>query len=326
MRAVDPILPTEAEVTISTSISPLPDSMKADAFTVGLTFTQGQECATPQTWPHCQEDAEAEKCADSPGADVGFKPFLGYYGYEPCEGGVFHALTEAEKAARARMAFDATKHQVIARQLWFGASNPVAINANGVLLNPSLRDSAAVLGGSVVVSDPIHVIARLVAARQRVAGSGLVLIHGPLDLVPYLVSAGLIRQVGGKYVGPGFTYVTDGAYPNDVAATAGGPTAGPIETGAIVDSDQTYFADVAGEIWLYASGAVEYAWGRYVTKSSIGAQRDNDGRYSEYTTWHARQNKTFILVEQEAFLRFDPCAVYAAKAYVPTVTQGSVPP
>lgn len=321
MRAVQGFLPTEAEVTISTSISDLPESMRDDAFSHGLNFPIGLECALPQGWPLCQEDAEAEKTGTNYGDDVGFRSFLAYHAIDQCEGGLMHAASEAEKAVIARQVFDNIKHQIIARQLWLGGYAPIdAANVNGVFMNPTLRDTATVPSGYGTAVEPILRIARLVTARQKRAGSGLVNIHGPLVLVPYLIAQGAIRLVGGRYLGPGFIYVTDAGYPDD--DNDADDDAGPIQTGSVEDEDQTYFQDAAGTAWLYASGDVQYAWGAYVGKSSIGAPQDNDGRYSNWTTWDGRTNRTMIVVEQQAFLRFDPCEILAGKAYIPSTTQG----
>lgn len=326
MRAVDPILPTEPDVHLLTSISALPESYRGDAFSHGLNFTSGVECAVPSAWPMCQTDADAEKPTDVFGDDVGFKQFMAIYALE-CPDGYMHAGSEARNASMVRSIFDVIKHQIVAGQLWWNQAEPTVINSNGVRVNPSLKTSAVVLGNPATVGDPISVIARLFEARRKLSGSGTVLIHGPLVLVPYLVSQGLIRKVGGRYEGVGWLYVTDEGYPSD-AGTLGGGTGGPLTDPE--DLDGGYEADVEGAVWLYASGAIEYAWGPYVGKNTLGASTpdgggaptDNDGRYSVLTSWHGRTNRTYIQIEQTAFLRFDPCHVLAAKAYIPTITQG----
>lgn len=306
MTAVEPILPTEARVHLLTSIAPAPSSVVAAAFSPsGVSFMSGIECGKARGWPVCQDDDAAEKTADGFDDAVTFLSFYAYHSVE-CDGYV-HEQSEARKAQYARTTFDAVKHSVLATQLWYSDVETT---------NPSLRSSAALAWASAATafSDPINVIARLVAARVRLAGSGTVLIHGPLVLVPYLVSQGLIVEQGGRYVGPGFVYVTDDGYPDDVSLIAG--SAGPTTISDGGGGFLTY-ADAPGEVWLYASGRVEFALGRYVGKSVIGATLDNDGAFSEYTTWDSRRNKTSILVEQEAFLRFDPCSVLAAKTVIP---------
>lgn len=326
MRAVDPILPTEPDVHLLTSISALPESYRADAFSHGLNFTSGVECAVPTTWPMCQTDPDAEKTTDSFGDDVGFKQFMAVYALE-CPDGYTHAGSEARNASMVRSIFDVIKHQIVAGQLWWNQAEPTVINSNGVRVNPSLKTSAVVLGSPSTVGDPISVIARLFEARRKLSGSGTVLIHGPLVLVPYLVSQRLIKKVGGRYEGDGWTYVTDEGYPSD-GGTTGGGTGGPLVDPT--DLNGGYEADEGGAAWMYASGAIEYAWGPYVGKNTLGASTpdgggaptDNDGRYSEITSWDGRTNRTYIQVEQTAFLRFDPCHILAAKAYIPTITQG----
>lgn len=318
MRAVDPILPVEPDVHILTSISLLPDAYRGDAFTHGLNFLSGVECAVPTTWPMCQTDTAATKTTDTFGGDVGFKQFMTAYALE-CPGGYTHASSEKTNASMARSIFDAIKHQIVAGQLWWNQGSATEVNVNGVLVNPSLKTSAVVISGGTVANDPMSVISRLFAARRKLTGSGTVLIHGPLVLVPYLVAQNLIRKVGGRYQGEGWIYVTDEGYPDDAGAP-GGVTAGPYTNPS--NHGAGFYADVASAVWLYASGAVEYAWGPYVGKDSIGAPSDNDGRYSTYTSWDGRTNRTYIQVEQTAFLRFDPCSVLAAKCYTPIITQG----
>lgn len=327
MRAVEPILPTEPDVHLLTSISPLPDAYRRDAFAQGLNFTSGVECALPSSWPMCQTDPDAEKTTDDFGGDVGFKQFMAIYAVN-CPDGYTHAEGEARNAKNVRSIFDVIKHQIVAGQLWWNRAEPTEVNSNGVLVNPSLKTSAVVLGNPVIAADPISVIGRLFEARRKLSGSGTVLIHGPLVLVPYLVSQGLIKKVGGRYEGVGWIYVTDEGYPSDAGTAVDGGTAGPLTDPD--DLDGGYYADVAGEAWLYASGAIEYAWGPYVGKDTLGASTpdgggaptDNDGRYSVLTSWDGRTNRTYIQVEQTAFLRFDPCHILAARCYIPTITQG----
>lgn len=325
MRVVDPFQPVEPDVHLLTSIDLLPSQYVTDAMRDGLQFVSGFECTLPNGWPKCRtdlDDGSITKNTADLGPDVGFEPFMAYFAME-CEDGTLHAATESRWAQHARVAFDAIKHQIVAEQLWFNGVQETRTDSNGVLINQSLKSSAVVLGSTVAVADPISVIARLVAARRELSGSGRVLIHGPLVLVPYLVSRNVIRKVGGRYEGPGFIYVTDEGYPDDVGGVnfagttvTAGPYVNPANHGA------GFYADVAGEVWLYASGATEYAWGPYVGKTMLGAPLDNDGRYSTYTSWDGRTNRTFINVEQLAFVRFDPCGVLAAKAYIPTVTNG----
>lgn len=330
MRAVSPILPVEPDVHLTTSIDALPDNYKDGAFSHGLQFTSGVECAVPTAARMCLTDEElAEpvlKSTDSFGGDVGFKQFLANYALE-CEDGTLHAGTEARWATAARTIHDVVRHQIVAGQLWWNQAEALRTDGNGTVINHSLKTAATVLGNPNAAPDPISVLSRLVAARRKLSGSGLVNIHGALVLVPYLISQGTIVKQGGRYVGPGFIYVTDEAYPDD-AGVSDDITAGPLSNDDLDDPE--FYGDEVGECWLYASGRIEYAWGRYVgSKVQIGENTptgagttDNDGRYSIYTTWEARQNKTFINVEQQAFLRFDPCHVLAAKCYIPTITQG----
>ncbi|MES2391789.1 MAG: phospholipid carrier-dependent glycosyltransferase [Acidobacteriota bacterium] len=61
----------------------MPDQWLDDAFSHGLQFTSGVECAIPTTWPQCVSDEDLgsgrEKTTDSFGGDVGFKQFLAVY-------------------------------------------------------------------------------------------------------------------------------------------------------------------------------------------------------------------------------------------------------
>lgn len=315
MSHVEPIEPVEADVHLLTSISPMDAEVaKAALHMTGATFSSGVECAQSFGWPMCQTDADALKERSERGDAVTFKPFYAYHAMS-CPGMPISAAIEAREHERAKRIFNAIKHSQVARQLWWGDSDPTI---------PSLKTTALVLGNPSTEGDPINVIARLVAARMKLGEGGLVNIHGPQVLVPYLLYRGLIRRVGSKYMSDaGFTYVTDGAYPDDTAPAAG-VTAGP-QSNRDDDpdpGDETYFPDVAGLTWIYASGRVEYTWGQFIGKTTLGAPRDGDETMGEFTAWEPRQNEAVIQVEQQAALRFDPCNVYAGRAYVPATTDG----
>jgi hypothetical protein len=286
----------------------LPSGLADAAFREGLSFNQDVEGMADAIglWPTgCNPDLVTPSEVNSPeddtwkqtaamGDPVTFQSFL-VYEFLQCPGGQFNPAAGNRDEQVLLGTFNAIKHIGVAQQLWYGKADNV---------NPALRDVATVLQAGTAETVLIA-IAKLLAAHKTL-GTGRTLIHGPWELVPHLRSLNLIEKRGTNYEGLGFTYITDEGYPTTV-------NAGPLQT-----PPSTFYADVADQAWLYATGQIEFAWGKQLDNSTIGIEPDVEGNGSRYMKFDARLNRVMYRVEQQAFLRFDPKSVLAQRVAVPT--------
>lgn len=205
--------------------------------------------------------------------------------------------------------FDSLVPALMARQLWSGdfystATGTVAPTYGpAVTTNPTLISAGQTITGGATAQHPVTALARLVAAQRRATGGkGGIIVHGPEELTIYLDAHGLIQERGGRYLGKGFAYCPG---PNNPADTGGAH--GP--QGA---------TQATNEVWLYATGRVEYALGpAWTGAENVGRVAGMDTRiYFDHVTnrWQAR------LDPRLGILRFNPGTVFAQKAFIPYPT------
>lgn len=194
---------------------------------------------------------------------VEFDPFLIYAG-RTCSG----APDEDELRTLAQIALRRGMSGSFARELQ--QSDPL-------VGNPDLVTTATDI---TPASPPCinNAIAGLMTTAQE-CGGGELTFHAPLVALASLMQYNLVTFEDGRYRLGGHTIIVDG-YEN----------VGP--TGAAAAADN--------EVWLYATGPVEYRLGQNIDVAHYTGQR----------------NEQIVLAEQLAILRFDPCCVYAILAEI----------
>lgn len=172
---------------------------------------------------------------------------------------------------------------VAARELASQTATWLAYAAEMQVRAAALADETAdISGGACPCIEPA--LGLLVAARVRSGAAGATL-WIPDHVVPVAESLGVIRRVGGRYVGPFDAPVI----------------VGPGLTGAAPDGT----APAPGTAWIYATGPVDYAVGQ--------VEQMMDGQNFD----RLRQNKVDdALAERRAIVRVDGSCVKAIKVTV----------
>jgi hypothetical protein len=217
--------------------------------------------------------------------------------YTPLECDWTTTDSEQQLAEAASQLTDAHTAWGIARALWLGDGLP------DVDEQPTLRRSAV----DVSVSGPMDLddacAALLSAYEQCTGGNGGATLHLPSVLVPGALGGiagggrvawpegNVYRAAMGAVLSPG------PGYPHG-ASTVGVDGFGPKTGGA--DAATTYKGNGLDEAWVYVTGPVEYAVGPIDPMS--------------LTPDASRTNRTEIIAERPAIVRFDPCCVFAVLA------------
>lgn len=279
----------------------------------GITWTP-LSCSPSSSWPQCPSQADVDAGKDQPaeGAHglVASSPFWVYTPFE-CEWGTVQRgelerltdqLTQAHSAERLGAA------------LWMGEGLP---DADGLgRPQPTLRRSATDVsagGGAVYLDEAVGLL--LSAYEAATGGLGGAVLHVPSILIPHALSGtpgggGAIARPEGAtlYRGPLGSLVSPGpGYPSGASAE------GADGHGPLTDDDPTevYAGNADDEVWVYVSGPVEWAG------SSTRAHHEAAGD-------ELRTNVAQVLSERQMIFRFDPCAVFAAKAiWDPSIVGGS---
>lgn len=202
----------------------------------------------------------AKKTVDDLGDPARFDSFLVYAGVR-CSG----APVEDKLRQHADIKMRRGLSGALARELHDGATTD----------NPSLQSEAT----DITVGSPCvdAAIAGLISTAEDCGGGELVF-HAPFVALAALMKYQLVTYSGGKYQLGGYDIIIDG-YPN----------LGPGGTAA-----------AANQVWIYATGPVEYKLGERV----------------EYSHFTGRQNDSVLFAEQLAVLRFDPCCANAIRAEI----------
>jgi hypothetical protein len=267
----------------------------------------------PGAWPGAaclagfESDASAafsETVTISDKADTGgdctiwkFDPFIVYEFIEAEQ-----QSPDAQDRARPMVDnwLDAQFSAAVARAFYRGAPIDGLVVDIASQRNPIPRtqavDLTSVMGTPTGVA-PETVVANLLAAYYGCRFAGGAVLHIPPLILPYLVSKGLVAQVGSRYLGPGGVVVI---------SDPGMPSASTLET--IPGSSLTYGLDTAaGESWCFVTGPVECSYSDPVVML--------DGMEQVYDV---RQNRWVYVVERRAIFRWDPECCFAAAAFAPS--------
>jgi len=183
---------------------------------------------------------------------------------------------------------DAVTPWHVSNELWTGTAEP---------LNKNLQTSATDVSAASAVH-PVTALGTLLEAYSDCSQAGGAVIHCPLSTIVSLLHAGLVKQQGDLYFGPGGCLVSSGpGYPT--AATGTGP--GGANAGT-------------GNVWMYITGPIEYALG--------DIEITPDGGEAHYDQ---RRNRYEVVAQRLAIHRFDPVCVYACKTFTPSPGQGYEP-
>lgn len=168
--------------------------------------------------------------------------------------------------------------QLVANKLTRGASSSLAVethtSAHG---RPDLQGSAVDItpvGGPPCVNNAMAGLLSAICDN----GGGDVVFHVPLVGLASLMTYDLVEFSDGRYRMGGHTVIVD-CYPNE----------GPGGAAAAAD-----------EVWIYATGPVEYAL----------------GQVQEIRNFDNETNEDVLLLEQLAITRFDPCNVQTILASI----------
>lgn len=210
------------------------------------------------------------KNGDNAGAVASFDSFI-TYAYTDCS----TWMQRAELGELAQEGFDRLLSRGIASQL---QSNPVGNNS------PSLNSVASDITPATP-ADIVNTLSGLIGAAECDCTSTEVIIHAPLRAIPFFVERDIIEwdeSRGQWHMGP--YYFSFDCYsetgPGDVDTNADG-----------------------SEIWLYATGPVEWSIGPAETPN-------------EHDSIVPPTNDQTYLIEHLSVLRFDPCCVTAARAVI----------
>lgn len=267
----------------------------------GLSWTPAS-CATTKPWLWCPENGDEKDEAEGLTGVVDVAPFVIYTPLD-CEW-----VTKPESINQAAMALtEAHTAWGIARALWLGEGLPDEPT------QPTLRRSATDVSVGGVAADLDDAVALLLGAYETATGgNGGATLHipsifftGALGGVP---GGSLIARLEGNlYRGPLGSVMSPGpGYPWGASAQGAdgyGPLIAP-------GPPEVYAGNPADEAWIYVSGPVEYAVG------PVEAFTPTDGT-------NLRRNTHEVIAERPAIVRFDPCSVFAARAYMTVTVEGS---
>lgn len=308
MTAVPRILEPAAEVSILTTGYELPPDIPYQANGRGPQWRDGVQfpysCSTARALPAMCGPTGFDENDSSTWGDNGvdaqyvatFEPFI----IEQTSGcGWLHRPIAQEALMTVLHDADILAPAKIARQLWSGDFYKTTPGlAGSVYTNPTLQDAATVIPSGGTAAQPVKAIGRLLeAVRTATGGKGGVILHGPELLVPTLTSFAQIQNRAGRYLGNGWAYSPGPLNPADL-----GGNHGPDGT-----------AQSAGEVWVYATGRIEWALGPYWD----GYEQSTAAASIDKRIWHNQwTNEWEIKTDRLAIVRFNPCAVFAAKVLV----------
>lgn len=305
MTAAPPMLPSPREVSLLTNVRPLPAEVAGfERWRNGLQFAgnwEGLDGVRPEAIL-CEGTATLPDLVTHP--EVDFQPFF----VNVAAGCAALTPDSADEiAAYARAALDANKSAAVETQLWAGTADATIPHLQAV--------ATLVTGGPYSV---VTAVARLLDARNAVAPSDPILIHGPAGMAPLLEQNSVVTRRNATLVGgDGWQYVPGAGYPK-IGAGDSGPWQTPwtfptgfaqnqIGTGA----KGTVGDETTAQCYFYATGAIEYA------ERAEDSLPETHPPFNAYTAWDPRTNQWVVFAQQEVIYRFDPLNVFAILVTVP---------
>lgn len=275
------------------------------AWRTGVTWSP-TTCQPSGNWEQCvapEDRASSEKDEDDGTmTPVTFSPF---WSYTPLSCEWTTMPEDVDKAAEALT--EAHAAYSVARALWLGEGYGAADTT------PTLRNSAVDVtpgGAAVDLDDAVATV--LGAYEQGTGGNGAATVH-----IPGIMFVGALGGLPGggrvcwpegqQYRGALGSLVSPGpGYPWG-ASTAGADGYGPQTD---VGPPALYAGNAEDEVWVYVTGPVEYALSPII-------------RLSPTPGLQQRRNVHEVIAERQAVVRFDPCSVWACRAYNTVVLGGS---
>lgn len=297
-----PLRPVAPQVTVFTTFGELEGGF--DSWASGIEF-HAEECVSTYTFPYCGT-SHADTTLDARTPAIRFAPFR-VYATATCESVLPTEDPEYVELVRAKL--DTAISWQIARQLWLGSIDPTqtTLQSAGKLAVP-----LASMGTSVDWA-----MGALIQKYVDTAKNGNFTLHAPPRLITYLMDKYLIERDGDRYIGPyGQPVAVLEGYPGLTASVATNPTTwkasafGPAKDEAGVAHDEGGAVGVApygqasvDEDWMYISGQVEVA--RRDDRIQPATFRERE--------MQPRTNRYMVQADTDAIVRFDPCAVFAAR-------------
>lgn len=283
-------IPVVAPVpSILTSARPLPDVEWRD----GVAWSPAS-CIPSSNFPWCPAEGQTKAASGGLSGAVGTKAFMIYTPVE-CD----WTTTDSEAALQeaASQLTDAHTAWGISRALWLGDGLP------DLDTQPTLRRNAVdvTVGGVMDLDDAVAAL--LSAYEQCTGGNGGAVLHVPSVLVPGalggIAGGGRVAWPEGQFyrAAMGAVLSPGPGYPHGASAD-GVDGFGPKTGGA--DAATTYQGNALDEVWVYVTGPVEFAVGPIDPMS--------------LTPDATRTNRSEVIAERPAIVRFDPCCVFAALA------------
>lgn len=297
-----PLRPSAPQVTVFSTFGQVPGGF--DAWQSGIEF-HAEECVSTYDFPYCGT-SHADTTLDTRSSVIRFSPFR-VYASATCADVLPAEDPEYVELVRAKL--DTAISWQIARQLWLGSIDPTQLNLQsaGQLVVP-----LASMGTTVDWA-----IGALIQKYTDTAKNGNFTLHAPPRLITYLLDRYQIEKVGDQYIGPyGQPFAVLEGYPGLTAslntnlttwtATAFGPDkdeAGtPHNEGGSVGVAPFGQATI-DEDWIFISGHVEVDKREYRIRPASFREREMQPRTDRYV----------VYADTDAIVRFDPCAVFAAK-------------
>lgn len=225
---------------------------------------------------------------------------FGFYTPMECD----WTLNHARVIDAARVVTDVNTAYAFGRALWFGEGLPADDT------QPTLRRVAQDISvGGAAANLDVVVAALLSEYEVASGGSGGAVLHIPSVLMTGALGGipggGRVADIVGNYYrGPLGSVVSPGPGYMHGATTAGPDGAGPLQSGSVATTNEVYKGNATNEVWVYVTGPVEYAQSPIFVNSVDDALAGTDWRKNQFEAWANRFG----------IIRFDPCAVFAAKA------------
>jgi hypothetical protein len=295
-----PLRPAAPQVTVFSTFQPL----ATGDWLSGIEF-HAEECVTTYDFPYCGT-SHADTTLDTRSAAIRFSPFR-VYASATCESVL--PTEDPEYVSLVNDKLDTAISWQIARQLWMGSIDPAqtTLQSAGKLAVP-----IGSMGTSVDWA-----MGALIQKYTDTAKNGNFTLHAPPRLITYLMDKYLIERDGDRYIGPyGQPVAVLEGYPGLTASVATNPTTwkasafGPAkdETGAAHNEGGAVGVAPFGqasvdEDWMFISGQVEVAKGPNRVRPDSFRGREMQPRTNRYV----------VYADTDAIVRFDPCAVFAAR-------------
>lgn len=201
----------------------------------------------------------------------------------------------------------------VARAFYRGAPGDGLVIDPANMRNPIPRTNAIDLTAQMATPaavSPETAFANLSAAYYGCALNGGAVMHVPPLILPFLISKGLVAQVGTRFLGPGgMVVISDPGMPSNRElfsdSSASDSTSFPQNNIGLNYEVET------GECWMFVTGGIRASVGP-ITAPLDGAAQIFD----------VRVNRWMYVLEQRAIFAWDPDCCFAAAVFAPSPTVG----